>query len=277
MKTLKTSLILCATICCFVSCKKEVDMTVMQKTMFENATISQIEVNDGWNVTVVADSNTFVEVEYSAYLENYLKISMEGSKLHVGFTGKVYAEIGSVYRATVHTDKMEELTSKNESNLQFDGVFSGQNLTIKLSDVSHCFGLVFSGDCCEIEMEGISILGGFQFIGSTCKAILEDASQFNGDIQAADQLEVELDGASRFVNKGEMTDVAIVKLQSASLLNMAETQVGEMQVEISSGSEATVHVTNLLSGTLTEASTLYYIGNPEINVDGFDGSQLIPL
>lgn len=252
-------------------------MTVMQKTMFENATISQIEVDDGWNVTVIADSSTFVVVEHSAYLENYLKINMEGTKLHVGFTGKVYAEIGSVYRVTVHTDKLEKLTSEDESNLQFDGVFSGQDLTIKLSDVSHCFGLVFSGDHCEIEMEGISILGGFQFVGSTCKAVLGDASQFNGNIRAADQLEVELDGGSRFVNKGDTTDKVFVKLQSTSLLNMAETQVREMQVEISSGSEATVNVTNLLSGTLTEASTLYYKGNPQINIDCSDDSQLVPF
>ena len=252
-------------------------MTLVQKTLFENTEIRQIEVDDGWNVTVVADSSTFVEVEHSAYLENYLKINMEGSKLHIGFTGKVYAETGSVYRATVHTDKLEALTSEDESNLQFDGVFSGQTLTIKLSDVSHCYGLVFSGDQCEIEVEDISILAGFQFIGNTCKAVLDDASQFNGDIQAADQLEVELKGASRFVNKGNTTQRAIIKLQSTSLLNMAETQVDTMEVELSGGSEATVQVTSLLSGTLTEASTLYYKGHPQIEIDCSDDSQLIPF
>lgn len=264
-------------LCFATSCKKEIDMTLVQKTLFENTEIRQIEVDDGWNVTVVADSSTFVEVEYSAYLENYLKINMEGSKLHIGFTGKVYAETGSVYRATVHTDKLEALTSEDESNLQFDGNFSGQNLTIKLSDVSHCYGLVFSGDQCEIEVEDISILAGFQFIGNTCKAVLDDASQFNGDIQAADQLEVELKGASRFVNKGNTTQRAIIKLQSTSLLNMVETQVDTMEVELSGGSEATVQVTSLLSGTLTEASTLYYKGHPQIEIDCSDDSQLIPF
>jgi len=67
MKALKPILILCIAICFTTSCKKEVDMTVMQKTLFENADIRQIEIGDAWQVTIVADTVTFVQVEYSAY------------------------------------------------------------------------------------------------------------------------------------------------------------------------------------------------------------------
>ena len=69
MKVSRNILIICATICCFVSCKKEVDMTLVQKTVLENADIRQIEIGDAWQVTLIADSNTFVELAYSAYLE----------------------------------------------------------------------------------------------------------------------------------------------------------------------------------------------------------------
>ena len=37
MKTIKSILILCVALCFATSCKKEVDMTLVQKTLFENA------------------------------------------------------------------------------------------------------------------------------------------------------------------------------------------------------------------------------------------------
>ena len=62
MKTIKTILILCVALCFATSCKKDVDMTLVQKTIFENTDIRQVEIEDAWLVTLVADSNTFVEL-----------------------------------------------------------------------------------------------------------------------------------------------------------------------------------------------------------------------
>jgi hypothetical protein len=278
MKALKPILIICATICCLVSCKKEVDMTLKQKTLFENADIRDIEVVDAWPVQVVYDSvNTFVEVEYSAYLENYLKINMDGGKLHVGFTGKVYAESGSIFKATVHTSAIENIEVNNAATLAFEGSFTGDRLKVTLDDASVCNGLVFSGEESEIKMEAASLMTGFQFVGENCTATLEDASQFNGEIQASESITIYLCDGSRFVNKGGLTQQANLHLTDASLLNMAETQVNTMEVELSGAAEATVHVTDRISGILTEASTLYYKGHPQLEVDCSDGSQLIPF
>ena len=282
MKALKPILILCIAICFTTSCKKEVDMTVMQKTLFENADIRQIEIGDAWQVTIVADTVTFVQVEYSAYLENYLKTKLEGTKLEIGFTGNVYPVINSVYRATVHTNHVtlfEKLEAKEAALVKCEGVFTfkGQQLELHLSDAAQCDGLIFLGESCEIKMENASLLTGFQFVGNTATAVLEDASQFNGRIQVDESLQVELNDASRFVNKDGTTQQVLIKLQNSSLLNMAETEVQSMNVDLSSGSEATVHITGLLEGSLIEASTLFYKGHPLIQVDCSDDSQLIPF
>ena len=277
MKTIKIILILCLSILFSTSCKKKVDMTLMQKTMFENITISQIEVNDAWSVTVVADSSVFVEVKYSAYLENYLKINMEGTKLHVGFTGWVHNEINSVFEAVVHTNQLEKLEIDDAAKVQCVGDFFGQKIEVEISGAANCNGLVFSGEGCEISGDNAAVLTGFQFIGNSCKAELDNASQFNGDIQASNYFELELKSASRFVNKGNMTAKAIIKMQDVSFLNMVDTQVREMQVELSSASEATVRVSELLEGFLHETSTLYYKGHPQIDIDCSGDSQLIPF
>lgn len=277
MKNIKTILIFYAAICCFASCKKEVDMTLVQKTVLENADIRQIEIGDAWQVTLIADSNTFVELAYSAYLEPNLKAKMDGTKLEIGFTGNVYPAINSVYRAIVHVKQLERVDAEDATRVQCSGSFSGQHIEINLAEATQCTGLSFSGESCEINLKDASLLAGFQFIGSTSKADLADASQFNGQIQVSERIEVELKDASRFVNSGGTTEQAIVKLQNSSLLNMAETEVRNMDVDLSGGSEATVRVVELMEGTLIEASTLYYMGHPQINVDCSDDSQLIPF
>ena len=277
MKTIKPFLILCVALCFATSCKKEVDMTLLQKTALENVNIREIVVNDAWQVKVVADSNSYVVLEYSAYLENNLKAKMEGTKLEIGFAGNVYPGINSVYRAIVHTPQIEKLDADEASKIQFIGEFTGHQLEIALSDASQCNGPVFTGQSCNLKMEDASLLTGLHFVGSSCIAELEHASQFNGQIEAADQLEITLEDASRFVNKGGQTAMANIKAHDASRLNMVETLVNEMYVDLTNGSEATVWVDLFLEGQARDASTLYYKGHPQINVDFSDDSQLIPF
>lgn len=277
MKTLKPILFLCIALCFAASCKKDVDMTLMQKTLFENADIRQIESSDAWEVTVIADNNTFVELEYSAYLESNLKTKMEGTKLEIGFSGYVYPAINSVFRAVVHTPQIEKIEADDAATVQCNGEFAGRHIKIALSDASRCNGLVFSGDSCEIDLESASVMTGFRFAGNSCTAVLEDASQCNSEIAASEFIQIYLSDASRLVNKGSMTDQASIHLSEASLLNMAETEVKIMEVALTGASEATVRVTELLSGTLKEGSTLYYKGQPQKNVDCSEGSRLIPF
>lgn len=277
MKTIKPFLILCVALCFATSCKKDVDRTLMQKTVLENVDIREIEVSDTWLVKVVADSNTYVVLEYSAYLENNLKAKMEGTKLEIGFTGNVYPAINSVFRAIVHTPQIEKLDANDASQIQFEGEFTGHQLEIELSDASQCNGPIFTGQSCNLKMKDASLLTGLHFVGSSCIAELEHASQFNGQIEVADQLEITLENASRFVNKVGQTARANIKAHDTSRLNMVETSVTEMHVDLTGGSEATVWVNNLLEGWAKDASTIYYKGNPQMNVDCSDDSQLIPF
>ena len=277
MKVLKLFPFLCVALCFATSCKKDVDMTLVQKTMLENVDIRQIEVSDAWQIKVVADSNSYVILEYSAYLENNLKAKMEGTKLEIGFAGSVYPAINSVYRAIVHISQIEKLDADDASQIQFEGEFTGHQLEIELNDASQCNGLVYSGQSCNLKMEDASLLTGLHFVGSSCIAELEHASQFNGQIEATDRLEITMEDASRFVNKGGQTAKVNIKAHDASRLNMVETLVNEMYVDLTGGSEATVWVELLLEGKARDASTIYYKGHPQINVDCSDDSQLIPF
>ena len=280
MKTTKALFLLCIALCFATSCKKEADMTLVQKTVLENADIRQIEVGDAWEVTIIYDSlESFVELEYSAYLESYLKAKMEGTKLEIGFISSVHPVSSSVFRASVHTNRLEKLEAKEATQVQCNGIFNfqGQKLELHLSEAAQCYGLAFMGLTCKVELEDASLLTGFTYHGTVFNATLKDASQFNGEILASQLLEINLSDASRFVDKGTVTELTRIHLSDASLLNMAETQSNIMEVEIASGSEATVQVTDFLRGTIQGTSTLFYKGHPQIDVDCSDDSQLVPF
>ena len=281
MKTIKTILILCAAVCCFASCKKDVDMTLVQKTLFENTDIQQIEVSDAWQVTVVKDTmNTFVELEYSAYLQDYVSAQTENNRLKINFNKSVYVYPGSVYKAVVHTGKIENLEISEASKVSFEGGHfsaTSDSLILSLADASVCSGLDYSGNECRITLKGASHFLDFQLSGINCEVNVKDASTCKGSFDMSFHFVADLDDASQLIAFGGSAPFGIIRLQNACLLNMAQTDVREMHVELSGASEATVQVSEGMEGTLKEASTLYYKGHPQIDIDCFDDSQLIPF
>ena len=277
MKTIKTILILCVALCFATSCKKIVDMSLMQDTVLENTDIRQIVVDDAWQVTIVADSLTYVELEYSAYLSKHVKANLEGTKLEIGFTGRIFPVSNSVFRATVHTPYLEKVEASDAVQLQCNGAFAGQHIEIVLDDASQCNGIVFAGQSCAIQMDDASLMTGLKFVGDTCNAVLKSASQFIGEINAATQFDIKLEKSSRFVNKGGVTAKANIELHGASMMNVVETQVSEMQVELTGSSEATVWVETTLGGTVKGFSTLYYKGQPQKDIICEMGSSVKPL
>lgn len=279
MKVYKPIILLCVAALFATSCKKDVDMTLVQKTVLENSDIRQIEVSDAWPVTVVSDSVTYVELAYSAYLEPYVKAHMEGNKLEIGFTTNVYPAINSEFRATVHTDKIESIEAKDAAEMSFSGHFSAtsDSLTIHLEDASVCSGLDYSGHECKVVIEDASQFLGFHLTSTNAEVKVSDASTCKGDFDTRFHLVAYLSGASHFITFGGEAPYGLIKLQDASLLNMAQTPVREMHVDLSNASEATVWVSDAMEGSLKSTSTLYYKGNPQTNVDCSDDSQLIPF
>ena len=279
MKTIKTILILCAALCFATACKKEVDMTLIQKTVLENADIRQIEVGDAWQVTVVADSSTFVELEYSAYLEPYLKTKMEGTQLEIGFTGKVYPVMGSVYKAKVHTAHFNRVEAKDATILNFEGSFysDDDSLNIVLNDASLCNGLDISGKYNKVSLNDASKFVGFHLDGTNNLVYIKDASVCKGSFETRFHFFALLEDASQLVTFEGATPYGQITLRDGSLVNMAQTEIRELNVNLSGASEATVNVTETMTGSLTDASTLYYKGIPTIDVNCSEDSQLIPF
>ncbi len=270
-------IILLLSLLAFTGCReKELDMTLVKKTVFEDATIAAITVKDAWNVTVVQDGRTYVELEYSAFLEDYLKVVMEAQELSIGFYRYLYLPSNTVMNATVHTASVEKLHFSDATKVILDGIFPETNLTVKLSDAATCKGGRFTGKA-DLELSDAATMVGFDFEGETCSVELSDASTFKGNLSVIDHLDIVVEDASHLTTYSGHAPHAEVEVSDASSLNMLETEVGTMNITVKDASEASVFVTTTLEGTVKDASELYYKGNPSLNVTCDDTSVIRPL
>lgn len=260
------------------SCKEDtLDMTVLTKTMFEDAVVDEINATAGWNVTVVQDSRkTGVELEYSAFLEDYLRIQKDGSALHVGFSQRLILPTATVKNVTVYVSSLRQLTLTEAATADLQGSCSGTSLSVDLDKGAIMRGGQFSGDL-QMKLNHASTVADFVFDGASANLRLENASVFKGVLTTSDLLEIYISEASRMTTYSGSSPEANVTMNDASFLNMTQTEIAEMHLSLQSASEASVMVTSTLEAYLRDASKLYYLGNPIKNIDADDSSSCCPL
>ena len=254
-------------------------MTLVQKTVLENSDIRQIEVSQAWQVNVIADSVTFVELEYSAYLEPYVKAKMENSRLEIGFTGRVYPTSGSVFKAKIHTPHLNRINALEASVVDFQGRLSSDHdtLNVIVKDASVCSGLHIGGKHNYFTVDNASKLIGCQIKGTNNLLALSNAAVCKGSFETNFIFYAILEQASNLVTLGGTTPYGKIVLRDGCLANIVNTEIRELNAVLSGGSEATVNATDSITGNLTETSTLYYKGHPQLKVECDESSNVHPI
>lgn len=261
----------------FSSCRdKELDMTLVQKTLFQNEVINEISAADGWYVTIVQDdAEQYVELNYSAFLESYVVVQKEGDKLTIGFNQSVRLPNGSMAKAVIHLNTMSKLALSDAAYAMMEGTFESPSFVMELEDAAACRGGSFNGNF-EARLSDASVMAEMTIDGVRCNIVLEDASVFKGDIFASERMDVSASDASRLTVYGGRAPLAVVELEDASSLNTISMTISEMQVGLKDASEAFVNVTNSISGVLRNSSVLQYKGDPDLNLDCDDSSKVQP-
>ncbi|MGP1445955.1 MAG: GIN domain-containing protein [Candidatus Limimorpha sp.] len=261
------------------SCTKELDMTLVSKTLYENSAIDAIEAEQYWILNVVADSNSNgVKVEYSAYLDEYLDISLNNGLLKLAFKNQPYMSPSTRFQATVHLGNLNRMTLNGHAVANFEeNAIRTSDLELTLKDKSVCKNAHFTGNACKIHLSGASELQKYSFEGSSCSAQLYDQSRIWGNISANDSLLLTLDNASRFSNYGGASSYADIRLDNSSEANLLPTQINNLNVELNNKAMATVTVSDLMTGSLQNTSTLHYLGTPQIEIVCDTTSKITPL
>lgn len=256
-------------------------MTLVQKTVLENNTLSQIYVNHGWEVDIVYDSlNSFVELEYSAYLGDFILVREINNCLEISFNQKMYPLAGSVYKATVHTMEKEHLNirAENESVIALKGPFVlTESIDMELTNASTCSEFTIAAPSCSILVTEDSQLLNAIYAGTNCSVLVTKNSSCKGIFNVEQSFNADAKISSQLIVFGGSTPSATLGASDESTINMAQANVETMNVNIAGGSEASVNVSGRISGFLHEGSTIYYKGHPQLDVECSEDSQLIPF
>ena len=242
-------------------------MTVRQKTLYEGAEFNEIVAKDAWNIIVLQDAeHSYVELEYSAFLEDYLQVQLDGVALSIGFTRHLNFPSNTVMNATIHTPTVHKLNFSDAVFAALDNLNLENDLFMELKDASSCRGGRFKGDAI-IKLSDASTCAELYIEGRDCTVELEDASVFKGSLNVSRLLTLTVKDASRLTEYWGEIDQVEATVSDASDLNMATSRINRMQIEVSDASEATVNVVQSLEGVVADASKLYYSGDPVLNVD----------
>ena len=262
------------------SCRdKEPDMTLVQGTWYQEYLINEVQADDVWNLTIVQDDGpSYVELEYSAFLEEYIRIEhTDAGFFHFYLTRHSHFPYNTVLKATIHTNKLTGLTLNKEASAVLVGDFSGPSLKVEMYGTSTCKGGSFMGGVNLVLHDGSQLVD-FSFDGSSCDVLLDGGSVFKGTLTVSDAVSIELlDEARMTTYEGSIRDVSAVVKNNGSL-NMLETAVDQIHIDMSA-SEAFVNVTQVLGGSLRDSSTLYYQPHPGLvfNLAVDETSHISPL
>lgn len=275
---LNTVFLLLALSLTLASCNKDLDMTVLNKTLFEDVAFGAIAVEDAWEVTVIQDSlKRGVKIEYSAFLEEYLKVKQEGNELTIGFTNRLNIPSATVFRAMVYVPTLQSITLTEAAQLTLEGKFFAEQFHVTVDQASVIRGGTFIGQDAEIVLDNASTWVDLAAEVERCQVTTQNTSVFKGRILASGSLNLHLDNASRMTLYGDSAPQASASLTSASVLNMLSVEVEDLEIQLNKASEASVNVSGKLHGTLNEASVLYYQGHPDLDLDCDLTSSYRPL
>lgn len=279
MKNLRLFLgLLCIGLLFFSSCHdRELDMTVLNSTLYEGVAFDAVEAEDAWNVTVLQDDQkTGVELEYSTFLEEYLQVVKEGTTLKIGLTQHLNLPAATIHNATVYVRSLKRIDLEEAAVLTLDGNFTGDLLQVEMSDASVLREGQFLGDL-DLRMSNAAVVVDFIHEGARSTLDLEDASVFKGSLTATERLSITVKEASRLTTYGGASPQADILVEEAGSLNMVQTSVEAMTMQVNHASEAYVNVSRILEGAVREGSTVFYQGNPTLAVNCDNSSTIAPL
>lgn len=240
-------------------CKKDLNETVKQSTYFSGLIIKGVEIDGPFEVLVIQDSTkNYMVLEYSAFAEEKLDISIN----NLGIANVSLKNLNSinkvVLRATIYANSLEEIDLSSAATMTTLGNFYSYQTEIETDEASTLSDLNITTNFCTVDVSG--------------------ASTVTGNIHAIDDLILFVSESSEFTNGFAVTDYAKIIVESASEVNMIDTEVRIMNINLSESSIARVFVTEELTYKLVEASQLYYKGSPTLHqIELTDGSSIYHL
>ena len=224
--------------------KKFTDFTYVE---VEGTFEVEITQSDTFSTTVSGDASSF----------DYIAVAKEGGKLRIYLNPRhTFTDFTLQAKAL-----KAKITMPALHGVQLSGASEG---TITGFNSSEDFNLDVSG-ASSLEINDMEI-GNVEFKVS-------GASKVTGDVNAGD-VKIQVSGASQVKLKGTANDL-VLTASGASKVNLADVPLGDVDIKLSGASEATVNAKGRLDSSLSAASRLYFLGNPDMGDIDISGASTI--
>lgn len=255
-----------------LSCRKAPDTTIITESHFEGEVISSIEARNGWSITIENSADkSGIMLEYTAFLEEGIIMSLNDGKLILDLQNVSGALYSSTLHATIYSSQLSSLSFSNNVRTDIIGEFCADSVIMALSRNSSCRGGRFISKQMSVVADK-SDIADIEFVGERADINLV-ASRMAGRINATTSQDINLDGSS-FVNYSGQTLSVRLAAKNASIANTVSNEAAVVLIELEGGSTITANVIDSISGYVKEGSSLYYVGNPTLNLDVDESSSV---
>ena len=193
-------------------------------------------------------------------------------------------EVGSAFRVTLTVGGDEQVTVRVDDNLtdHLDVGISDGTLRIRLKPGTSVRNATLEADVTAPGVSSIEVSGAAklhlsdELAGQRIKMTLSGAGEIDGPVRF-DEAGADLSGASHLELSGTAGKLDI-RGSGASRLEAEQLQVGQLTIDLSGASQATVSVSGTISAQVSGASSVRYAGTPQfIRKDVSGGSSIAPL
>ncbi len=215
---------------------------------FAGEYISEIDASGAWEIQLTQGSATKVELTFPERLKNQLVLTLRGGELKIKFQGNVNFKHGLMFRSVSVFSALNEIELSGACKVEGNGTFSGRDVKFDLSGAAsvNMAGPVTASGELEVDLSGASRLA--------LKSI------------TAQSFDIELSGASAL----EMAGTAVngkMEASGASRFDLNAFKASNVEVDLSGTAKGKMNVSEMITGEISGASKLYYMGGATTRVD----------
>ena len=219
---------------------------------FDYGDFTRIEVGYAFSAEITQSDSYLIKISLDDNLFDYLDIRKSGDTLHITMeAGNIYSK--TQQRAVITLPDLEGLEISGASKAYVEGFTSSHDLEIKISGAS--------------QMDISDVVSGNAFLE------LSGASKIEGTFTMKDVV-FDVSGASFVTLEGSAEDMSL-GASGASTVDLSDLTLENAWFDLSGASQVTVNAGGQLSGDLSGASLLEYLGNPTIGNFTSSGTSTI--
>jgi hypothetical protein len=218
---------------------RDMNYTDFSKIVLSQGFVANISQNDTFSINITMDDNLY----------DHLDARQLGDTLHLGLRGGSYRDYTA--KVAISMPELNDLELSSASRAEIIGFGSIDSLDLTASSASQII-------LTDLEISNLKCLI------SSASRVFGSVNIQDGDFLVSSASIIQLEGSAKILS---------LDVSSASVINLANLDVVDMDITLTSASNATINVSGILNLGVHASSYLMYLGDPTIGNYDVSGSS----